>query len=150
MKRTVKMWISFSLIFLFGAAVGISSTAYFVRSHIKGFMKGGPPEVHTRIIRRAVRDLELDQRQRDRIDEIIRESRPEIKEISLEFGASMREITDRQIEQIKEVLTPEQSEIVEERMNRFREHFRKVFREGKWKRGRPHRDNHRHPHSRCE
>lgn len=128
MNKNTRMWIGFLLIFLFGAAVGISGTTYFVRNHIKGFIEGGPPAVNQRIIFRILHDIDLTESQREKIDEIMLEYRPEVIETSREFGISMREITSRQIESIKEVLTPEQREIMEEKVAEFEQHFKNRLR----------------------
>jgi hypothetical protein len=129
MKMNSKIWISFILIFLFGAAVGVGGTAFFVRSHIKSFMEGGPPAVNRRIIRKTLRGLELTESQRREVDRIILQYRPEVESSSREFGRTMRELTDLQLERIAEVLNEEQREIFDERIARFRAHFRKVFEE---------------------
>ncbi|MBD3180454.1 MAG: hypothetical protein GF417_13275 [Candidatus Latescibacteria bacterium] len=147
MKRKNRIWIGFLLIFLFGAAVGIAGTAFFVRSHIHSFIKGGPPSVNSRIIRRILHDIEMNESQRKEIDRIMREFEPEIEELSSNFGRSMREVTDRQIERIKEVLSPGQRDIVEERFKRLKEHFRKTFHERKESRRAPSHDFKHHRHT---
>lgn len=152
MKRKTKIWISFIFVFLLGAALGITGTSYYVKSHIRDFVEGGPPRANRRIIMQVVRDMDLTESQREEIDQIISDYRPEIEALSREFGVSIREITDRQFKEVKEELTPEQRKILEQRVAELKEHFKRVFdRKGEknWDRGHFHPRDRRdlpHPH----
>lgn len=148
MKSKTKIWISFISVFLLGAALGITGTSYYVKNHIRDFMEGGPPQANRRIIMKIIRDMDLTESQREEIDKIITDYRPEIAALSREFGVSIREIADRQIEKIKEVLTPEQKEILEQRVAELKEHFRRVFERRKgedWENSRHHPGDRRAP-----
>ena len=148
MKRKTKIWISFTFFFLLGAALGITGTSYYVKSHIRDFMEGGPPGANRRIIMSIVRGMDLTETQREEIDEIITRYRPEISTLSREFGISIREVTDRQIEEVKEVLTPKQMEILEQRVSEMKEHFGRVLdrrREENWEKGLHHPGDRRSP-----
>lgn len=127
MERKTRIWISFVLIFLFGVAVGITGTNIYVRSHIHDFIRGGAPAAHTRVIRRILHDMDLSDAQRDRIEEIMDDSRPEIEELAGNFGDSMREITEELLDRIREVLKPEQREMLDRRIEEFQKRFRRMF-----------------------
>lgn len=67
--------------------------------------------------------LDLDSEQRQRVDEILRESRVEVDQLRNEMGPRLRTLNRRTAEAISEVLTPEQREQLEEFMARRQRGF---------------------------
>jgi len=145
MKRT-KVWLGLFLIFFSGLAIGVAGSSFLMKEHLKGFARGGPGRMNRFFITKVTRDLDLTEKQRDKIHQIIEQDRDRVRSLSSAFGDSMKTITERQLDQIKVHLDPAQREQVDENVKRFHERLDHLKRErpGKDRRRRdkrPHREH---------
>lgn len=120
MKSKTRMWITVVLIFLCGLAVGAAGTGYFIRSHIKDFVRGGPPGASERLIYNLTRGMDLTETQREEIEDIIERTEPEFEKMSTGFRESIKEVVDRQVEEVREVLSEEQKKVLDQRFVEFK------------------------------
>jgi hypothetical protein len=63
------------------------------------------------IVERMSRDLQLTPAQRDRVGDILRESRFKVREAQLEYQKHRHQVFWQALSQVREILTPEQQKI---------------------------------------
>lgn len=124
--KNIKVWSGLILIFISGAAVGSVASTFVMKHRVMGFIRGGPPHAHRRIIREVTEGIDLTDEQRRKIDLILDESIPEMEKLSEEFGKTMEFQTERQMEKIREILTDDQRIAFNENLGELKERFRSM------------------------
>lgn len=105
-------------LFASGLAVGALAAHMFYAQKIFGH--GGPPmPVGPRFEGWLEHSLDLTAEQRREVGAILERSRREADELRLEMGPRLRRMNRRTVEDISQVLTPEQRERFEEHMARW-------------------------------
>ena len=111
-------------LFTSGLAVGALGVHLFYSQRISGL--GGPPmPVGPMFERWLDRSLDLSERQRREVGEILRDSRSEAEELRREMGPKLHAMNRKTIESIAEILTPEQRERFDEQMQRWQRRQRR-------------------------
>ena len=123
MKSRTRIWIGMVLLFISGLAIGFFGAGMTMRKNVRRFVDKGPAHMNERIVRRALRDMDLTDEQRATIEAIVEETTPELRRLSDSFGDSLKSIATAQFDSIKTVLDEDQVEVLEERMKRMRERF---------------------------
>lgn len=118
MAKPKRRWIrqiAFSLLILFcGAAIGSAVTLNVVwKRFVEGFQR--PEEISGRVLNRMKWTLELTHEQEKQISEIFREHERTIRELRMEYQPLIHAEMDSLQEELKDILTPEQIEIWDER-----------------------------------
>ena len=135
MKGKTRIWIGMVLLFISGLAIGFFGAGMMMRKNVRRFVDKGPSHMNERIVRHALRGIELTGDQRAAIDGIIDETTPELRRISTAFGDALETIARDQFDRIRAVLDDQQVMVLEERMERIQARFDKQ-REG-WRGRRP-------------
>jgi Spy/CpxP family protein refolding chaperone len=130
MKGKTRIWIGMALIFISGIAIGFFGAGAMMRKNVRRFMQKGPAHMNARVVRHAIRGMELTDAQRAEIDSIMTETTPELRRLSTSFADSLETVATGQFDRIKAVLDEEQVKVLEERIQRFRDRFRR-HREGR-------------------
>jgi len=108
MKGKTRIWTGMALLFIGGMAVGFFGASYLIRKQVREFVVRGPGGMSSRVADHALEDIDLSEEQRNRIDEIMADVRPRMRELSDRFGESVRDLTEEQFERIRAVLDEEQ------------------------------------------
>lgn len=124
--KNLKVWSGLAMIFISGVVLGAIVSSIIIRHNVRGFIGRGPQGAQVRIVMETIRGMELDDRQREEIDRIMEKYRPDMQEISSEFGDRMEEVSEKQFADIKSVLSDEQKDIFEERAQQLRERFKNL------------------------
>lgn len=125
MKKPVAL-VAMAALFLIGALAGALATHLYYARQLQ--RPGGPPAMAAeRFAMRLERQLELTAEQKQRIDEIIRESHEESRALREQLSPEVRAHMERTHERILEILTPEQREKFEEVRRRNRRRFDQFF-----------------------
>jgi hypothetical protein len=120
MKSKTRIWTGMIIIFLSGIAVGFAGSGFILKRHVREFVARGPAHMNSRIVGHALRGMELSEDQRAEIDGIVRETTPEMRKLSEEFGDTLETLASDQFERIKSVLSEDQGRILEKRMEHIR------------------------------
>ena len=120
MKGKTRIWIGMVLLFMSGIAVGFFGSGMVLRKNVRSFVEKGPAHMNSRIVRRALRDMDLTEDQRAEIDRIVNETTPEMRRLSIAFGDTLETLATNQFDSIKAVLNEEQAEILDRRIEEFR------------------------------
>lgn len=112
MKRW-KVWTGVIILFLSGAAVGGLTTGLVIRHNIHRFVRGGPRNIHERIVERMFRDIDLSAGQQEAVDNCISISMDEFKLYAKEARAMRDSVVARQHAAIRAILTPAQEAVFE-------------------------------------
>jgi len=123
MQGKTRIWIAMVLLFVSGIAVGFFGSNLLLRRQVNEFVGRGPSGMHTRVVQRALRDLELTPEQRREIDLIIEETEPKLHLLGDELHRTMDSTLNEQHERIKAVLTDEQRADFERRLEEMRRRF---------------------------
>jgi hypothetical protein len=81
--------------------------------------------MNSRIVRRALRDMDLTEDQRAEIDRIVDKTTPEMRKLSIAFGDTLETLATDQFDSIKAVLDEEQAEVLDKRIEEFRARMRR-------------------------
>lgn len=109
------------LVFLVGALAGSLGTGFYYKKRVEKIEAGGPP-VSERIqivLGRFSNDLKLTKEQRDEFEKIVREAQEKILAIGRKSLPEIEEINEETFASIKERLTDEQKEKLEELIQRM-------------------------------
>lgn len=115
-------------LFASGLAIGALGVHLFYAQRIAS-VAGPPMPVGPMFERWLFRHLDLSERQRTEVREILEQSRAEADELRREMGPRLRMMNRRTADAISEILTPEQRKKMEELMAR-REQRQRRFRPG--------------------
>jgi len=126
MQGKTRMWIAMVLLFASGVAVGFFGSGLLLRQRINEFVGRGPSGMHTRVVQRALRDLDLSLDQRRQIDMILDETEPRMRMLGDEFRTEIDRALDEQHERIKAVLTEQQRADFERRLEEMRQRFERM------------------------
>lgn len=129
MNRKLKLWIVVSLVAVFaiGVGVGYFGERYIVhkRHEARSDKRGDGRPPHFPTVETMAKDLGLSQAQQDRIREIFKANEARIEAFGKEFHARLGELRGRLMDEIKAVLTPEQTADMEARIRAYMEKRRK-------------------------
>ena len=112
------------LLFISGLAIGFFGASMIMRNNVRRFVEKGPAHMNERIVRYALRDMDITGDQRAAIEAIVEETTPELNRISTEFGDTLETIATDQFDRIKALLDDDQVRVLEDRMQRIRERMR--------------------------
>jgi hypothetical protein len=124
MKGKTRIWIGMVLLFISGIAVGFFGAGMIIRKNVRRFVEKGPAHMNARVVRHAIRGMDLTEAQLAEIDSIVEETTPEMKRLSGEFGDSLETLATTQFDRIKAVLDEEQGMILQKRMVEIRDRIR--------------------------
>jgi hypothetical protein len=143
MKGKTRIWIGMVLLFISGIAIGFFGAGTLMRKNVRRFVDKGPAHMNARVVRHAIRGMELSEEQRAEIDSIVEDTTPELRRLSTSFADSLETVATGQFDRIRAVLDEEQVKVLEERMQRFRDRFRRQRgeRHGRRPGGRRHNDD---------
>lgn len=114
------------LIFILGALSGAAVTNTFFKHRIKRFMdpKGPPPPIL--ILQRQMDRLTLSQDQQDRIDALFDEMHREFTDLWKKSQPIFKQLFDRYLLRIREVLTPVQQEKLDRSVERIEKRMERM------------------------
>ena len=125
MKGKTRIWIGMALLFISGIAIGFFGSGLVMRKHVQEFVRRGPAHMHARVVRHAIRNMDLTDEQRAKIEAIVEETSPEMRQLSTEFGDSLETLAAAQFDSIKAVFDEEQARVLEQRMEAIRKRIGK-------------------------
>ena len=107
MKR-LRGFIGVFLIFFFGVIVGIALTGGTIWKELHDVIEGGPDAVVAKIADRMGKDLHLDDAQKKMLDQIVTETRIELRTVRADSQPRVAEVVAGAERKIRAVLVPEQ------------------------------------------
>ncbi|HUV37267.1 MAG TPA: hypothetical protein VMX58_10050 [Patescibacteria group bacterium] len=122
MKRW-RSWLGVVSVFLIGVIIGGLVTVTLMRRHVIRMTRFGPPRFEEIFLDRMTRNLDLTDEQRAEITTLVREYDPRFREIMHASRDEVRNLEEQLVEQIKELLTPEQAEEFEKNIERMHRRF---------------------------
>jgi hypothetical protein len=123
--KSIKPVVGIILVFMLGAASGALVTYLVSQARIEAILSGGRRAREDILLKRLIRQLDLDSQQREQVKAIIRETHEDMRQIRQKWHPQMEAmLTDSQL-RISALLRPEQQEkfkkIVAERKARRQE-----------------------------
>lgn len=123
MNRTkIKAIAGILIVFLIGVVIGILGTGIFIRRQLRQF----GTEEHSFgnfFMRRLSRNLKLTDAQKPEVEKILKSTEVEMRELLQNSMDEFAEIMQRRNAQLKELLTPEQQEKLDELLERMRKRW---------------------------
>lgn len=113
MKRW-KTWGALLAVFACGMAVGIVGTAGWIRGAVARFVRGGPPMAREVVIRRLVRELDLDKDQVPQAEQVVSRAQKRLQTLRIQTQPEMEAILADGLAELKDGLRPEQQARVDE------------------------------------
>jgi Spy/CpxP family protein refolding chaperone len=117
--KNFKAIVGIALVFALGAASGAVATHIFHRARMESFIKGGPESREEVIVSRLTRKLDLDDRQRVQVREIVHENHRAMRQVRSQYHPQIQAILDQGQLRISALLRPDQQEkfrqLIEER-----------------------------------
>jgi len=129
MKRW-KLWVGVVVIFLSGFVIGALGTGMFVKHKIGMFRKGPKFVMQELVLKKFIRELDLDAEQQQKIEEILNQTADELLVLHRETFPKVRAILGRTVSHMKEHLSPEQQEKLDEIVEKAKSRGPRLFREG--------------------
>ncbi|MDD3643103.1 MAG: hypothetical protein PHQ19_06550 [Candidatus Krumholzibacteria bacterium] len=126
MQGKKRIWIAMSLLFVSGVAVGFFGTGLVLRRQVNEFVGRSPAGMHSRVVHRALKDLDLTADQRRDIDLIIEETDPKLRRLAEGMRETMDSTLAEQHDRIKTILTGEQRAEFERRLEEMRRRFEQM------------------------
>ncbi len=108
MKR-LRGCLSVFAIFLFGVVCGVAITAGGIHEKVRDLVEGGPDKVSDAVVHRLKRDLKLDDRQQEMLQQIAVETRIKLSGIHRQTQPQIAQQLDAAAERVRGILTPEQT-----------------------------------------
>jgi Spy/CpxP family protein refolding chaperone len=133
----VRRWnlvLGLSALFLSGVVIGALGTAIYFKQTIGHVLTEGQPAVKKLVMKKLVRELDLTESQRARIEKVVSEVQLEVREFRRQHQHEIGAILDRGITQMKPELSKDQQEKLDALYEKVKRHRQ---REGNLKR-RPH------------
>ncbi len=130
----MKRWnlvLGLSALFLSGVVIGALGTAIYFKQTMGHVFSEGQPAVRKLIMKKLVRELDLTESQRARIEKVVGEVQVEVREFRRQHQDEIGAILDRGIAQMKPELSKDQQEKLEALYERVKRHRQ---REGELKR----------------
>ncbi len=113
-KMKLKIIAGVLVVFLLGVCIGVLGTGIFIRRQIRKFTQGEPGTRATFFMRRLNRELDLTEAQRADIEKIIHDIEIELRELLQGSHAEFMNIVQRRNVEMKQFLTPEQQQKLDE------------------------------------
>ena len=120
MKR-LRGFLGVFLIFFFGVIVGVALTGGTIWKEMHDVIEGGPDAVVAKIGDRLAKEMELDDAQKKMLDQIVTETRIELRGIRAESQPRVRETLAKAEGKVRAVLGPEQQKKFDQIIGRSRE-----------------------------
>lgn len=108
--KNLKVWIAFLAVFTSGVLVGITGLGMYIQSYFTQPQSrvNFETQMHDRLLQEIKDDVRPDAKDIPAISSLLREMIEEMEKIKIETDSRVREITDKNKQSIKEILTPEQ------------------------------------------
>lgn len=106
--KTWKLFAVLALVFVLGMAAGGLLTARIVQKRVQHVLAGGPDAVAEVIVRRACRQLRLDDTQRAQLHTVIVDAQRDVRAIRKTVQPQIQEVFSRAEVDIRKILRPDQ------------------------------------------
>ena len=110
------------VVFFLGVVTGVLSTGIVIHRKFRQFTMGENP-FQTFFMRRLNRELKLTEDQKPQVERIIKEGGVEVRQFLDESRLEFETIMERRNAQLKEILTPEQQQKLDDMQTRIRERW---------------------------
>lgn len=117
--RDFKLWLGLVALFISGVCVGAFGTWIIAEKHIMESVVHERFPAPQAVTRRLVRELNLDDAQRQHIESIVMHTHEELKALRDRVRPERRRIMEQSLQAMKAGLTPEQQRKLEEIHKRF-------------------------------
>lgn len=122
-KMKIKVVAGVLVIFFAGMVLGALGTTAFIFHKMRQFADGSANTRHIWFMRRLARQLDLTEEQKAEVQHILTDSDQEIQQLVRHSLIEFSDIMERQKEELKTVLTPEQQQKLERNFQRIRNHW---------------------------
>jgi hypothetical protein len=123
--KVVKRWnlvLGLAALFLSGIVIGATGTAIYFKQTMGHVFTEGQPAVRKFVMKKLVRELNLTEPQRVRIEAIVGEVQTELREFRRQHHREIEAILDRGITQMKPELSPDQQQRLDALYERLKLH----------------------------
>jgi Spy/CpxP family protein refolding chaperone len=124
----VKRWnlaLGLLALFLSGVAIGAMGTAIYFKQTMGHVFSEGQPGIRKLVMKKLVRELDLTEAQRVRVEAIVGEVQTELREFRRQHHREIEAILDRGISQMKPELSKEQQQKIDVLYERLKQHRQK-------------------------
>jgi Spy/CpxP family protein refolding chaperone len=124
----VKRWnlaLGLLALFLSGVAIGAMGTAIYFKQTVGHVFSEGQPGIRKLVMKKLVRELDLTEAQRVRVEAIVGEVQSELREFRRQHHREIEAILDRGIGQMKPDLSKEQQQKLDVLYERLKQHRQK-------------------------
>lgn len=109
-------------LFLSGVAIGAAGTAIYFKQTVGHVFSQGQPGIRKFVMKKLVRELDLTEAQRARVESILGDIQDDLREFRSQHRREIEAILDRGIEQIKPELSQEQQKKLDVLYERLKQH----------------------------
>lgn len=123
-KAKIKVIVGVLLVFLLGVVTGVLGTGIMIRHGIRKFTQRSPDSSHTSLfMKKLSRELNLTETQKPDVEKIVEEAEVEIRDMIRNSRGEFEKIMQQRHAQLRELLTPEQQQQLDEMFTRMRDRW---------------------------
>ena len=123
-KTKIKVIAGVLVVFLLGVVTGVLGTGIVIRHGIRKFTHRSPDSSHTSLfMKKLSRELNLTEAQKPDVEKIVKEAEVEIRDMIRNSRDEFAKIMQQGHVQLRELLTPEQQQQLDEMFTRMRDRW---------------------------